>query len=519
MSVVSEHSFLPELWSMEPRIFALETSSTGKRKYLVCNLGRFLHYYWRDCYPLGRHYYELIREGTPCRLYFDLEFSKIANPQITSEESEVLMTQFIQELCSEFLLVHGIQITRSRIVDLDASTDKKFSRHLIIHIPNGQLFADAYTAGVFAKRFVGRLADEVATGVLVERHQTLAKHLFVNSQAPKASNSQSSQSGEEADGLNSKKACFVDLGVYTRNRLFRLIGSFKCGKSASSALRIADANEFPFPNGFDNSKFYLRNHRPTNIRSSDSNDSHKTDQTCEDKSHLSREDHDAFCASLDWEMHARALALTFVVPANASKVDAPILIEPTEGSQDHHNKPSVSSITRRPKSSSRSCNGDSPIEDLDKFILELSTRGGVQGKVRSWSIECVSKERKPESYFMSYQMSGNRWCENIGRAHKSNNIIWNVDFASRTYLQTCFDPECIASNFRGQTMHLPEDVAMAVNEYVLDQEIAQIDENEILNDARHVLETCDDQTFGDSELDKALGYIDMSQFTPRSSSK
>lgn len=57
-------------WSMEPRIFAVETSSTGKRKYVVCHLGRFMHHYWRTCQPHARKYYELIRENTPCRLYF-----------------------------------------------------------------------------------------------------------------------------------------------------------------------------------------------------------------------------------------------------------------------------------------------------------------------------------------------------------------------------------------------------------------------------------------------------------------
>ena len=26
------------------------------------------------------HWYEIIVEGTPCRMYFDIEFSKVANP-------------------------------------------------------------------------------------------------------------------------------------------------------------------------------------------------------------------------------------------------------------------------------------------------------------------------------------------------------------------------------------------------------------------------------------------------------
>lgn len=62
--------FQQALWCMEPRIFSVEKSSTGKRKYMVGALGRFLDYYWRKVDPKHRHYYELIREKTPCRLYF-----------------------------------------------------------------------------------------------------------------------------------------------------------------------------------------------------------------------------------------------------------------------------------------------------------------------------------------------------------------------------------------------------------------------------------------------------------------
>jgi hypothetical protein len=58
------------MWDRTPRIFAIETSKTGKRKYVVCHLGRFMHRYWRDCAPYARHFYELIREDVPCRLYF-----------------------------------------------------------------------------------------------------------------------------------------------------------------------------------------------------------------------------------------------------------------------------------------------------------------------------------------------------------------------------------------------------------------------------------------------------------------
>lgn len=67
--------FLPALWSMEPRMFAIELSKTGKRKYVVGSFGRLADLYWRKVSPVSRHYYELIREETSCRLYFGKIFS------------------------------------------------------------------------------------------------------------------------------------------------------------------------------------------------------------------------------------------------------------------------------------------------------------------------------------------------------------------------------------------------------------------------------------------------------------
>jgi hypothetical protein len=58
------------LLSLEPRVFAMEEVRCGKRRYISSHMGRFMDTYWRECNSETRHYYELIREGTPCRLYF-----------------------------------------------------------------------------------------------------------------------------------------------------------------------------------------------------------------------------------------------------------------------------------------------------------------------------------------------------------------------------------------------------------------------------------------------------------------
>ena len=77
-------------------------------------------------------------------------------------------------------------------------------------------------------------------------------------------------------------------------------------------------------------------------------------------------------------------------------------------------------------------------------------------------------------------MSDNRWCENINRAHKSNNIIWNVDLKCYTFWQSCHDPECRAMKSRGIIQHLPSEVAADVSDYLVDLELADIDVDEFI---------------------------------------
>ncbi|KAL3799237.1 hypothetical protein HJC23_012962 [Cyclotella cryptica] len=495
---VTKFDFLPPLWSLEPRIFALETASSGKRKYIVGNLGRFLDHYWRKSDPLNRHYYELIRENTPCRLYFDLEYCKKANAHISNTDSEVLMTEFIEELRSQFLAVYNITLTRSCVVDLDSSTSKKFSRHLIIHLPNGELFADAQSAGYFTKQFVSRLADELGSGILVERHPTLAKHLFVNSTPGKAEETPVTRDVDNNTNPT-KMTCFVDLGVYTRNRLFRLLGSSKFGKPASAALRIAEANEFQFPLEFGNANFYI---------------SSLSTMTTVVPPNLS--DHEKFCRAMQWDKHAIALSQTFVVPANASKTNFPILslctkINDSTDANDvaltSRSKPlSTYIIANRTPSTSVKSSGESPMPKLDEYILStLGRRGGAQGRIRAWSIEQVNVG----VFYLTYQMCDNRWCERIGRQHKSNNIMWTVDLKHKTCWQSCHDSDC--RGFRSREMklaNLADEIVSEIDEFIFDRELEQLNVKQVINQANATQDASGNE-FDDEEFDEDLQNLEI----------
>lgn len=227
----------------------------------------------------------------------DLEFSKPANPQIKANEIETLLNELVKELCTELRTVFNITISRKNIVDLESSTEAKFSRHFMVHLPKGELFADAVECGVFVKSFVGRLAEEVATGELHERSPVLARCLFVYSQVSKPaalppqlrssigssstddethrdeqtvdpSSKISQQASLKGPSIGTtmdnsrKKTCFIDIGVYTRNRIFRLMGSVKYGKSTSAALRVSSTNQFPFQDNFGNEHFFSRSLEP-----------------------------------------------------------------------------------------------------------------------------------------------------------------------------------------------------------------------------------------------------------------
>ena len=59
-------------------------------------------------------------------------------------------------------------------------------------------------------------------------------------------------------------------------------------------------------------------------------------------------------------------------------------------------------------------------------------QGGVQGQVRSWV-------DWPGAGLLLLNMRGNRWCGNVGRAHKSNGIFYVVDLQASCPCTPCLN--------------------------------------------------------------------------------
>ncbi|VDM57967.1 unnamed protein product [Angiostrongylus costaricensis] len=184
------------------RIFSFEKpeQTNGERRYLVSTLERFWSWYetLKD-----RHFYELITESSPCRLYFDLEYSKATNANIDHEAAYNYFMNTVRRLLHDEFDIEA-EPAKDFLV-LDSSTESKFSAHVICHLPNGYLFPSnarsCFHCGLFFETV-----------------------LFDNS-------------------------------VYTKNRNFRLFLSSKLGKNT-----IFKRYEFLFE---ENQSYYLGSKKPS----------------------------------------------------------------------------------------------------------------------------------------------------------------------------------------------------------------------------------------------------------------
>lgn len=57
-----------------------------------------------------------------------------------------------------------------------------------------------------------------------------------------------------------------------------------------------------------------------------------------------------------------------------------------------------------------------------------------------------------------YQMGGSRYCDNIGRQHKSNHVMMIVDLSYGIFYQKCMDSECRKSAFKSSYYSIPSEL-------------------------------------------------------------
>jgi DNA-directed primase/polymerase protein len=169
-------------------VWAFEIDGSGRRRYICASVFAFWRWYRvairrQSCL----HVYEVIRRGSACKAYFDLEFRRLG--AATQELDGDGMTDCVVDAVSTVLAnwdrtARGTRTDVGEVVRLNSSTAAKYSVHLIFP---SIVFENNFIAGLFASEVSKCLPSHVVHG-------------------------------------------FVDLSVYTQNRCFRLIGSSKFGK-------------------------------------------------------------------------------------------------------------------------------------------------------------------------------------------------------------------------------------------------------------------------------------------------
>ncbi|XP_062933270.1 DNA-directed primase/polymerase protein isoform X2 [Cynocephalus volans] len=405
-------------------VFALECEvGDGQRIYLVTTYSQLWFYYKSRRNLL--HCYEVIPENAVCKLYFDLEFNKPANPGADGKKMVALL---IEHVCKALKELYSVNCSAEDVFNLDSSTDEKFSRHLIFQL-HDVAFKDNIHVGNFVRKILqpalhliakeddDRIPEKTGREFSHFSETPVKEETSFNKMSTDKDTGESWASDsrklerlgsaeQRSPGLSflvvknnmGEKHLFVDLGVYTRNRNFRLYKSSKRGKSV--ALEVAEDNKFfpTEPKNISEENQYFLSSLVSNVRFSDT-----------------------------------LRILTCDISQNKGK------------RVESFNSTSSSEMT-----DGFQC---SPYPEVDRFVLSLVNRNGIKGGIRRWNYFFLEE-------LLVYDISKYRWCENIGRAHKSNNIMILVDLKNEVWYQKCHDPVCKAENFKSECFPLPAEVCL-----------------------------------------------------------
>ncbi len=350
--------------------FSREEHATGRRRFGAATPTAL----WRHYVALPeseRHHYELLRDGVPVRLYFDLEFSRAAN---TGRDGAAMVDALLALLAESLPRRTGAVLGRH--IELDSTSDAKFSRHIVCH---DVVFVSATAAGAFVRAFWD---EDVAARREVDPRAAL---LFVR---------------KEEDGTDALTP-FVDLGVYTRNRAFRLYLSSKAGKAAR-LLPTRRCWEALHASGVA--------------------------PPLADDAMLARPQRWLFFEALVCEVAPCALLL-----GDAGAPGAQPFAARTPAARGE-----------RVVAGGSSADVPCPLAATAVCAFAAACDGSAP-YVRTWAAF-------PTHGLLVLNLARTRWCGNVGRSHKSNGVFYMVDLRDGCFYQKCHDPDCRAYRSPPETL-------------------------------------------------------------------
>ncbi|XP_011645420.1 DNA-directed primase/polymerase protein-like isoform X1 [Pogonomyrmex barbatus] len=347
--------------------FVYQRPSDGSRRFVVAHPEVYWWYYKAKPQE-ERCSYEVIPKDSPCWLYLDLEYPIELNPLCNGPR----MTKMLIDIIRAYLLHHyHLLCDRNNFLILDSTSSKKFSRH-VIFILKDIAFKDNSHVGKFIKTIYNDillyLKSDMSHGILSHFNKADIEEMLVKT--------------EHDEKL------FIDNGVYTKNRHFRLYLSTKWGKQ--SYLTVSE------------------------------------DCT-----------HNAVNKRREKELGIFLDSLISYFPNKQNLILLEFFNRTDVKTQRYINVPK--------KSIHENDNQTSPYPEIDRYISHLVDPG---------KIRIVKYSEKANT--LKYEILGNRYCENIGRYHKSNNVYWIVDLNTKKIYQKCHDTDC--SGFVSTAKSLSEEI-------------------------------------------------------------
>ncbi|XP_059165897.1 DNA-directed primase/polymerase protein-like [Physella acuta] len=507
--------------SEDTLVFAVEKSaalvgvSSGKRQYLVTSLPVFWHFY-SQLEAGKRHHYEIIPKECLCKLYFDLEFLKDFNLEHNGDNMTDILIQYV---CLWLKIIYQLDCNRTNVLDLDASTGSKFSRHLIFQLP-GALFENCVVAGYFVHYIFHQLINYLNWKSPNSQEHALREVILTsqadyNKSALAIKDEKSSCTNGDDKSLacaneDDKSACANEDGfeIEDEDKMSLVAEHCELKCLGQTGVDVISANVSDNMHGVQLGSKRTRNDSICDVDHSNLN----VRPTNADRSNLNVRPANVDKSTIDVCGHFTLEQLTSLVVINKDRnktlvCDLGVYTKNRNfrlylsSKQNKHNPLDVSrhnlyypdvsgtsdmseavfysslisqrcaasnvrtlsfaktassptliehgvhhSHSDHTQDSMHGYSATSPYPEIDGFIQGLIRVNGNKGTIRQWIYFS-------DSQTLLYEVAGYRWCGNIQRQHRSNNIMYVVDIQHGIYYQKCHDPEC--QGYRSESKDVP----------------------------------------------------------------
>ena len=472
-----------KIFNQDLQIFSKEIfydNTYGKRNYLATN---YIHFFkrYKSMKNIDKCWYEVIREGFPCKLYFDIEYKIKYNKNINGDE----LIKIFKNYLIEFILNElNIKICKKDIIDLTSTTNIKFSRHLIILFPNA-VFKNNQQCGIFVRKLCDEIRKTAKMGLHHFNKDTQLNHkgkqlqkLFIYDM-------------DQENCTDYNRILFIDESVYSRNRCFRLI--------YSSKLKYIHQQKPSFIGYTANQERKIISH--TSCKATfkqkfiDFMDTLICAVDVDETTKIIKFPGQSYSYSLSssWSHSQNGQIMT---NKNNNHSPFPGLDEWMKDIVSNWSRdtvPWIHGMNKNPK-------------DINKDDILYDAKKG-DGRITKWKI---LKDNNKASLII-YCVERNRYCMNIARCHKSNGIYFVVKIDEKIVEQKCFDPEC--RNFVSPPIDIPPYLLEIEDEDFEKKLIQSVEKIEKRRPKRHNLSVIEQEEDEDNDKENDDNMVVLSQLS------